>query len=134
VVGPEPDQVALVGNDVVDFELAEKTARCRVFLVAFLAGLDRNRDMAAVGEAPTGNRVGDMLGAPEIQEQVGADQLFDVELARFPVFVEIVFRAVGKIAYVGNGDLAAVDGRSGQPSDLGPPVAVVVRPRTATSD
>jgi len=120
--GPDADDVALVGDDVVQLELTEEAEQRRILLALLLAGLDRDRQVLPVGELPARDRVGDATGAPGGDEHIEADDLVEIERALLPALDDGPRRGISKVPEVADHDAVAVDLRARQPGDVGLPV------------
>src|SRR6266508_569551 len=64
VLCPQSNHVTLIGDDVIELELAKKSAQRRIGFALFLAGLDGNRQMASVAELPAGDGVRNQSRSP----------------------------------------------------------------------
>ena len=119
VVRAQPDQVALVGDDVVELVLPEEAAQRGVRLALLLARLDRDREVLPVRELPAHDRVRDQGRPPEREEQVDPVDLRQVEGALLPARREVGLGAVVEVAHVADRDEIAVKLRLRWTCDVG---------------
>jgi hypothetical protein len=100
VVRAQCDQVALVGDDIVELELAEEAAQGGVLLPSLLACLDRDRKVLPVGERSAHDGVTVERRSPERNEHIDADQCVEVVGARFPALGKVALAAVREVTQV----------------------------------
>src|SRR4029077_10986154 len=75
VIASQAQHVALIGEDINQFVIAEKSAYRRILLADFLAASDRNCDVIVIAEAKAQDRVQDPWRSPIGNEHVDATQL-----------------------------------------------------------
>ena len=67
IICSQTDEIALVGYYIIEFVLTEEAAKRRVCFAFLLACFDRNREVLAIVELPTYDRMRD-LGRPPKRE------------------------------------------------------------------
>lgn len=127
VVGADTDHVALVGANVNEFILPVETTDGEIALADLFPCLDGKTERRPIGKLETHDRMRHVGRAPEVDRQVEAGDLRKSYGARFPTWYVVGLGAVITIADVVQCDFVAVAFRSGSPSDIGLPVAVVAR-------
>src|SRR6266404_4556069 len=92
--GSDPNDVPLVGNDVVEFILPEKTRQSRIALALLLTRLDRHRQVIFSGKAEAYHDVGDRLAGPVHRDKIDRIELAEIVGPRLPARREVDFRPV----------------------------------------
>src|SRR6476646_6904543 len=100
VVCAQADHIALIGDDIDEFELPVEPADSRVSLTKLFANLDREAERRCVSELEANDGMRDPGRAPVVNREVDASDLRDAYGTRLPMRVVVGFGAVVAVAYV----------------------------------
>src|SRR5690242_5470782 len=114
VVRPQPDEIALVADDVDELILPKETPQGRIVLPHFLAGLDRDSQMILVAELETDDRMGDPWRSSIGDEQIGTTYVLKVIDPRLPMRGVVLFRSIVEVADIMDRDLDTIELRPGR--------------------
>jgi hypothetical protein len=84
IVGSQSDQVAFIGDHVVELVLVEEATQRRIGLTFLFARLDRDGKVLAVIEVPARDGMRDLGRSPIRQEQVHAVNAVEIVSPRLP--------------------------------------------------
>src|SRR5450432_3191834 len=125
IVGPQPDHVTFIADDVSQLKLAEESSQRRVGLALLHARLYGKTNVIAVRETKADDRVGDVRRTPGDEIQIHRAQLVEIKCLVVVMHVIVRLRAIVAITDVMNGDLVAGDLGIRQNRHVRQPVTIV---------
>ena len=102
--GSDANDVPLVGNDLIEFILPEKTRQSRIALALLFTRLDRHREVIFAGKPEAHHDMGDRLAGPVHRNEIDRIELAEILRPGLPARREIGFASIIKISHVVNRD------------------------------